>query len=174
MRQRVSTSHKRTLILHVHLNNLLANSILTNTGVFVLAVHFPGAHTRVPANPPPGAPNARRRSRPHPFALHRRLRRPEHAAPRRMLSQRIERAHRRQACGPTSLTLAPLSPHRPQTINNLVEKSPQTWHTTVGLPFRRIEGTVRRRPPCRARRPSTCAPRRLTLTRARSVWFAGR
>jgi len=28
------------------------------------------------------------------------------------------------------------------TINNLVEKSPQTWHTTVGLPFRRIEGTV--------------------------------
>lgn len=129
MRQRVSTSHKRALILHVHLNNLLANSILTNTGVFVLAVHFPGAHTRVPANPPPGAPNARRRSRPHPFALHRRIRRPEHAAPRRTLSQRIERAHRRQACGPTSLTLAPLSPHRPQTINNLVEKSPQTWHT---------------------------------------------
>jgi len=28
------------------------------------------------------------------------------------------------------------------TINNLIEKSPQTWHTTVGLPFRRIEGTV--------------------------------
>lgn len=28
------------------------------------------------------------------------------------------------------------------TINNLVEKSPQTWHTTIGLPFRRIEGTV--------------------------------
>jgi hypothetical protein len=28
------------------------------------------------------------------------------------------------------------------TINNLVEKQPQTWHTTVGLPFRRIEGTV--------------------------------
>jgi hypothetical protein len=31
----------------------------------------------------------------------------------------------------------------PQTINNLIEKSPQNWHTTVGLPFRRIEGTVR-------------------------------
>jgi hypothetical protein len=30
----------------------------------------------------------------------------------------------------------------PQTINNLIEKSPQNWHTTVGLPFRRIEGTV--------------------------------
>ena len=29
------------------------------------------------------------------------------------------------------------------TINNLIEKSPQNWHTTVGLPFRRIEGTVR-------------------------------
>jgi len=28
------------------------------------------------------------------------------------------------------------------TINNLVEKQPQTWHTTIGLPFRRIEGTV--------------------------------
>lgn len=28
------------------------------------------------------------------------------------------------------------------TINNLVEKSPETWHTTIGLPFRRIEGTV--------------------------------
>ena len=28
------------------------------------------------------------------------------------------------------------------TINNLIEKSPQNWHTTVGLPFRRIEGTV--------------------------------
>jgi len=28
------------------------------------------------------------------------------------------------------------------TINNLIEKSPQTWHTTIGLPFRRIEGTV--------------------------------
>jgi len=29
------------------------------------------------------------------------------------------------------------------TINNLIEKSPQNWHTTIGLPFRRIEGTVR-------------------------------
>ncbi len=29
------------------------------------------------------------------------------------------------------------------TINNLVEKAPQNWHTTIGLPFRRIEGTVR-------------------------------
>ena len=28
------------------------------------------------------------------------------------------------------------------TINNLVEKSPQNWHTTIGLPFRRIEGTT--------------------------------
>ena len=28
------------------------------------------------------------------------------------------------------------------TINNLVEKAPQNWHTTIGLPFRRIEGTV--------------------------------
>jgi hypothetical protein len=28
------------------------------------------------------------------------------------------------------------------TINNLIEKSPQNWHTSVGLPFRRIEGTV--------------------------------
>lgn len=28
------------------------------------------------------------------------------------------------------------------TINNLVEKEPQSWHTGVGLPFRRIEGTV--------------------------------
>ena len=31
---------------------------------------------------------------------------------------------------------------RSQTINNLVEKSPQNWHTTIGLPFRRIEGTT--------------------------------
>ena len=28
------------------------------------------------------------------------------------------------------------------TVNNLIEKSPQTWHTTIGLPFRKIEGTV--------------------------------
>lgn len=28
------------------------------------------------------------------------------------------------------------------TINNLVEKSPQQWHTSIGLPFRKIEGTV--------------------------------
>ena len=29
-----------------------------------------------------------------------------------------------------------------QTINNLIERSPQNWHTQIGLPFRRIEGTV--------------------------------
>jgi len=28
------------------------------------------------------------------------------------------------------------------TVNNLIEKSPQQWHTTIGLPFRKIEGTV--------------------------------
>jgi len=34
------------------------------------------------------------------------------------------------------------STHLRDTINNLIEKSPQTWHTTIGLPFRKIEGTV--------------------------------
>ena len=43
------------------------------------------------------------------------------------------------AC-PRSLPFA--SRPRSQTINNLVEKSPQNWHTTIGLPFRRIEGTT--------------------------------
>tara|TARA_B110000444_G_C18443926_1_gene412569 strand:+ start:101 stop:370 length:270 start_codon:yes stop_codon:yes gene_type:complete len=33
-------------------------------------------------------------------------------------------------------------PAATDTINNLIEKSPQQWHTTIGLPFRRIEGTV--------------------------------
>ena len=28
------------------------------------------------------------------------------------------------------------------TLNNLILKSPQTWQTSVGLPFVRIEGTV--------------------------------
>ena len=41
---------------------------------------------------------------------------------------------------PRSLPFA--SRPRSQTINNLVEKSPQNWHTTIGLPFRRIEGTT--------------------------------
>ena len=30
-----------------------------------------------------------------------------------------------------------------ETLNNLILRSPQEWHTSVGLPFVRIEGTVR-------------------------------
>ena len=30
-----------------------------------------------------------------------------------------------------------------ETLNNLVLRSPQEWQTTIGLPFVKIEGTVR-------------------------------
>jgi hypothetical protein len=29
-----------------------------------------------------------------------------------------------------------------ETLNNLILRSPQEWHTSVGLPFVRIEGTT--------------------------------
>ena len=29
-----------------------------------------------------------------------------------------------------------------ETLNNLIMKSPQEWHTSVALPFVRIEGTT--------------------------------
>ena len=29
-----------------------------------------------------------------------------------------------------------------ETLNNLILRSPQTWQTSVGLPFVKIEGTV--------------------------------
>ena len=65
----------------------------------------------------------------------------------------------------TQLTFLPTFPHsRSQTINNLVEKQPQTWHTTIGLPFRRIEGTVRtphRFPPSPHASGRTCDSRPL-------------
>lgn len=32
------------------------------------------------------------------------------------------------------------------TLNNLILKSPQSWQTSVGLPFFQIQGTVRARP----------------------------
>ena len=65
----------------------------------------------------------------------------------------------------------PLRPPRSKirdTINNLVIKSPQTWHTAVGLPFLSITGTVRslpQTPEIHARRltqgPSPVAGRRM-------------
>ena len=53
------------------------------------------------------------------------------------------------------------------TINNLVEKEPQQWHTGIGLPFRRIEGTVRARSP-----PLQTSTRAPSARRRRQTRFA--
>ena len=53
------------------------------------------------------------------------------------------------------------------TLNNLILKQPQSWQTTVGLPFRQIQGTVRPRLTCLG---NTASPHceRLTFFRSSS------
>ena len=97
-----------------------------------------------------------------------RLRGPEHVRPR--ARPRLARLIPRFLADPR-----PLRPPRSKirdTINNLVIKSPQTWHTAVGLPFLSITGTVRslpQTPEIHARRltqgPSPVAGRRMGRVR---------
>jgi len=61
-------------------------------------------------------------------------------------------------CSPDALAL-----RSRDTLNNLITKSPQSWQTSVALPFFNIQGTVVEWGPRSAPTNSVCPVRALTL-----------